>query len=953
MADPATQFQAAGINTNTYTPVKGGDLGGSHLFGGSGQIWAGIGKTALDAAAQLNDTSKMIQASPLNPNVRAQQEYQGEQADAAADHIEWLQAQGRAGQMVMGSDPSGLTTSPAGKLDVDPMIRMALRSAPAKPSTTKTTTSNNGSDNTAAAPKPKTVTEQPYEGYSASSATIGAAPPAPSDSTTTQPSKPKTHTTGDELTDDRGTSTDNDFLLRRMIQERGGSGAAQQGTPASMTFLNPATGNVEPLQTGPPSVFAAKPAAPAPAAPDQTQPAQGGSPAAATQADQVAMQQWQNQNAHPVMSSQDALGWMKNQTTLAQDATYLPMGGPGGAPAFAFHMKGGGQNIVPVSQMVQKGAGPLIAAQNTSQILSATDQQQAGPGAQGQPPAPQDQTQVPTPPNSPPPPANLPPPAPTGPPQAQAQQQYPNISPPAPPSAPGGYNAASYRMPQGPTITATGDVNPSLMAGDTSGQPAAAAPIPQIDPTDFNQNVKGYSKADLAKMKSDPVVSDDYGGYQWRQDRQDGVKYAWLTDPDSPFRELRWKAGLDTWKSTLKENGGLMQQVQAARDKVPLLHGMLSDTQIANMSEEDLKDTLAAAVRLSTTGGDASDQNSLHIRGTINQSQSLARTISMLEAAKKEGIDPRLFSGGAQRSSEEAAKRGETLPAQGEEYPLADMENQSAFNLANAGAVPGIYWDLGWAATHGSQANLTRGQVSPLADKLKSELKYFGEQMQQTPLINITTEPKGAPGEVKLGGGYQGFGGSASVKLPTDESTLKDINRISQGTNIDDMIAGAKALKLKVDNDIVDSTDRATRMNYRTPPQFKSAAQAIKDGKNIEDNENQFVDKNGNPVMPDHYKYPPGRASKIPIGTGTEPNTQVEDEMKRFYGDRPRPATAATASTSTAGPSPTPSPTPGPTPTPGPGEGVVRSEDEAAAYARSHDSGSYVWLNGHRYRVNK
>ena len=41
--------------------------------------------------------------------------------------------------------------------------------------------------------------------------------------------------------------------------------------------------------------------------------------------------------------------------------------------------------------------------------------------------------------------------------------------------------------------------------------------------------------------------------------------------------------------------------------------------------------------------------------------------------------------------------------------------------------------------------------------------------------------------------------------------------------------------------------------------------------------------------MPDHYKYPPGRASKIPIGTGTEPNTQVEDEMKRFHGNRPIP----------------------------------------------------------------
>ena len=484
----------------------------------------------------------------------------------------------------------------------------------------------------------------------------------------------------------------------------------------------------------------------------------------------------------------------------------MPSGGPGGTPAFSIGMKGGGNSLVPLTQIAQTSwGGPLIASHNGSTTL---EHQQDQAGAQ------QDQTQQPSPvwnPQQPSPGPTAPPgppAAPTGPLQvAQAQPQYPNISPPAPPAAPGGYNPAAYQMPQGPTITQSGDVNPALMAGGSDAQAVAASqpPGPQVDPTDFNANVQGYSKADLAKMKKDPVISDDYGGFQWRQDRPTGVKYAVMPDGSSPFKELHWNAGMQQWVPTYKENGQLMEQVQAARAKVPLLNGMLSDTQIANMSEEDLKDTLAAAVRLSTTGGDASDQNSLHIRGTINQSQSLGRTISMLEAAKKEGIDPRLFSGGAQRSSEEAAKRGETLPAKGEEYPLADQENQSAFNLANAGAVPGIAWDLGWAALHGSQANLTRGQVSPLADKMKAELKYFGEQMQQTPGINITSEPKAAPGEMKLGGGYQGFGGSASVKLPTDESTLKDINRISQGDNIDDMIAGAKSLKQKVDADIVDS----------------------------------------------------------------------------------------------------------------------------------------------------
>ena len=133
MADPATQFQAAGLNTNTYTPVKGGDLGGSHLFGGAGQIWAGIGQTALNAAAQLQSTAEMLQKSPVNPNVQAQQDYMGAQADAAQDHLDWLKAQGRYGQMVQGTSPEGLSTIPAGAEGVNNMLAMRLMAGPPKP----------------------------------------------------------------------------------------------------------------------------------------------------------------------------------------------------------------------------------------------------------------------------------------------------------------------------------------------------------------------------------------------------------------------------------------------------------------------------------------------------------------------------------------------------------------------------------------------------------------------------------------------------------------------------------------------------------------------------------------------------------------------------------------------------------------------------------------------------
>jgi hypothetical protein len=191
------------------------------------------------------------------------------------------------------------------------------------------------------------------------------------------------------------------------------------------------------------------------------------------------MQKWQNQSMGQPMTSQDALAWAKGQSTLNQDATYLPMGGPNGAPAFAFHVKGGGMNIVPVSQMVQRGAGPLVASQNTSQVISQADQQQQA-GAQGQPPAPQgDQGQ--------PPPqiAQGPPAAPVGPlpgqPQvAQAQPQYPNISGPPPAPIPGAYNPAPYRQAIAQAIA-----NPrNLMAQTAQAGTAANVPVtiqPQRD----------------------------------------------------------------------------------------------------------------------------------------------------------------------------------------------------------------------------------------------------------------------------------------------------------------------------------------------------------------------------------------------------------------------------------------------------------------------------------------
>src|SRR4029077_18200046 len=149
-------------------------------------------------------------------------------------------------------------------------------------------------------------------------------------------------------------------------------------------------------------------------------------------------------------------------------------------------------------------------------------------------------------------------------------------------------------------------------------------------------------------------------GFQWRQNRNIGTVYAVMPSTE-PFHELRWNAGRDQWDNYWVENGPLMKQVQDARANTPLMN-MVSDTDIENMSVEDLKDTLDQAVHLAKTGGDASDQNSLHIRGGINQSRSLARLIQILEDAQKAGIPPSEWSTLAQDQSKGAAERNGIMP---------------------------------------------------------------------------------------------------------------------------------------------------------------------------------------------------------------------------------------------------------------------------------------------------
>ena len=557
MADPATQFQPSGIQAGySFSPTEYRPQQ-INVPSGAGALWAQVGQTALAAAERAGNT---LQQSPLNPMVKAKMDAQIAASQQGIEQGNWLTSlPNNVGRYMIGRDAQGNAILQPPSQITDPTLAAQFQQTTGLvPKTGDNKTGDNGGPpavNNPAAGNQQNTTSTPYGGMEEKN--------APSQTT---PSGPPT--TGDM---GKSASTSDDYLLRMRAERKllglDTSDAAQEGTPPGMTYTNPATGNVEPLKTEAPSVFAAKGPGQPPPAPNQ--PPQAQTPAAATQTDQAAMAQWQAQNAHPVMSSQDALAWMKTQTTLAQDATYLPMGGPSGSPAFAFHMKGGGINTVPVSQMIQKGAGANVAAQNTSLILSKTDQSQGGDqGAAGmpsgtgagapQPVAPdQSQPQIAQ---------NGPPPAPTGAMPSGTGAGAPQGLPPSgPPPAPGITDVYGNPLSSYTNVASKGGLTPDQLTAQTApGGPPAQPPAPPpsntvVAPADqaaIQTRAQSMPKP-TGQYNGDPIVPGTNGPYTYyRNDDPSQPYYGRVYTVLPPkagdyFKQQRWylgSTGYDTYE---------------------------------------------------------------------------------------------------------------------------------------------------------------------------------------------------------------------------------------------------------------------------------------------------------------------------------------------------------------------------------------------------------------------
>jgi hypothetical protein len=856
--DPATQFQQAGLNIPySYQPVET-RLNPPIQLPETGALWAKVGETAMNAAAGVQ---KAIMSSRLNPEVKAQMDYAVQNYKRGQEIIDYHRKLGEKGFLLGRATPGGseeLSPAESGAAFA-PLFQPKIPPPPGKePPPAPEHAPGTGKE-------PQEQTTSPSEKNDLEK---GPVPTASAD------------TGGGDL----AASTGNDFLLRRMMQERqGGSGAAPQGTPSSLTFLNPATGNIEPR------MFVGPTTTPPPAAPAQqaaqgpqmtlgatAQPPPGMELAGTEQAfpqqppqpDQATLAAWQAQNAHPVMASSDALNWAKNFDTGAQRATYLQHGGPNGEPAFAFHMKGGGINTVPISQIVKYGGGPSVAGQNTSAMLSTSDRLTNQPP--GQPPG---MTLGAT--------AQAPPGMELG--QGQPGQ---------PPAAPEAYNAAAYQMPQGPTITQTGEVNPALMAGGSNEQmlaasQAAAAPPPTVPPprTDITPladderaiatpeaiaAARANAKPDPNKPanQGDPYMGELGPWHLYRDDRnRTNELYAVRQGLSSLYKQQRYILGSDGWREyelpdtntrlnmEAEFGGGKGGAVGAVMPDGMTFRGKntfpsMSHDDIINLSVPGMQKWLDAAGKYHNTSGDANSVLQGRLSDLVDSSQRVQRMIDANTVALQEPKDPKEYNRDAQYRSAEARARDAILPAGG--YTQPRWWDPAAI-VIGPGEV-GNRLQVGW---HDLMAQGT--PVNNFSEYLEEQVRRMNDSMSETPgrqaAIVAPKQQREGPSATIYGPWGTGVKLQAGQPDTSSVSPHMQVNKQFEAKNPQDQknaITGLQNVKREYDRQFIESYEDALTHGFRLPPQATLYYRAITDGKGnlreggkFPDPDNQFRDNTG------------------------------------------------------------------------------------------------------------
>lgn len=711
-------------------------------------------------------------------------------------------------------------------------------------------------------------------------------------------------------------------LVVRGYDKGGSVSDAPPGPPPAPLgpFLNPATGNYEPIQQPPiqASPFA-RPGPTPPPAPVQ--------PPQQPQPNQTMLANQQNPpGIHPVISSQDVLELAKHWNTGVQSVAYHPMG-PNGPQYSLFGKNGTPLGKVDAATITQLSPG-LVAGSNTGTVMQvAANSQQPQPGTpspQAIAAARQQANQFAAtggpPPGGPPPQTNQPgnmllqPPAAPGPPPGQ------------PPQGPGAYNAAAYQMPQGPTITQSGDVNPALMAGGSDEQALAAAkaaamksgthtadsstsevtPLSADDKAVFTPEAIANARAQAKIATNQPANDDgdprmDYDLGPWHIYRDDknktGELYAVRPGLSSLFKQQRYYLGSDGWQEYELPNTNMRMNVEAEYGGRPGGVGgapcaecpggkypVFNHDQIVNMSVPAMQNALKLAGNYHNTSGEPNSNMTARLDGLANISKRMQRVIDGVDVAIKAGIDPTTYGRQALKFSQEA---------------------QAAHDIEPPGGFTPWWNPLGWVNLPemwnrlGYSYHAFRAEGHPInrfGNRLAEEKDRINDAMDPSNLPGrkeALIKPETTSAQISTPWGSGSFQHTAEGKNPNPE-----LERVFGGTgttqkNVRDDLA---ELKRQYDKDFEDSYADAVTHNFRLTPQQVAYHNALihrvpmPDRDVNDDSANPFRDHQGHLTNPYDTNPKPSvdqvgraatKASASPAPQpGPTPRTDIDTEAK-------------------------------------------------------------------------
>lgn len=342
MADPATQFQAAGITVpplvpSVYHPQY------VNVPSQTGELLAKAGESARLGAQQVFED---VKNSRLNPLVKIQMQEEIARNQLGIANIDFLRKNPQWAHWVTSVGAGGPTTTA-------PVTEPVTQSANLPPDT-----SGGGGGGGS---QQQTITR-----------------------------------TGSNTGVDQKTGKQYHEVTPGSNQWIEGPAPAFQPPPTNLNQGMAQGGLVRPFyaQEGgvvpPSSLFASRPPVAPPAAPGYQQaPPQQAAPQQPQQPSPGQQILAQTTSLHPVMSSQTALELARHYDTSAQRAVYHPQG-PTGEPSFSFF---GPKNTplgppVPVSTLVRNGGAGLAAGENLASSMAVADTQQQAQQAQQQLPQP-------------------------------------------------------------------------------------------------------------------------------------------------------------------------------------------------------------------------------------------------------------------------------------------------------------------------------------------------------------------------------------------------------------------------------------------------------------------------------------------------------------------------------------------------------------------------------------